>query len=186
MPARESRTIHGDRDADSAAEWTEAESRAAFDQLGDRLIDATRRFLRSSRRERIQTKLYTVGGRELSLAQVDALEVVAYEGEVRMHQLAAQLRLDPSTVTRATNPLVEAGLVERFTDPANRRYVVVRCTAEGRDAATYVADERRMVMREALAPMEPGRRLMLADLLEEYISLFEQTQAAKDDAAQQG
>ena len=44
--------------------WTEAESDAAFDALGDRLIEATRRFARSSRRQSMQADLYTVAGRD--------------------------------------------------------------------------------------------------------------------------
>ncbi|GEM_PF-2616163 len=153
--------------------WTDAESDAAFEILGDRLIDVTRRFLRSNRRERIQTKLYTVEGRELGPAQIDALEVVDDEGEVHMNRLAARLRLDPSTVTRAINPLVDMRLLERYTDPANRRYVVLRCTPAGTDAVKRVVEERRSVMRETLEPMDPQRRLLLVELLDEYITLLE-------------
>lgn len=164
--------------------WTDAQSDAAFDLLGDRLIDATRRFLRSSRRQRIQTKLYTVEGRELGPAQIDALEVVADEGEVHMSQLAARLRLDPSTVTRTINPLVNMRLLERFTDPANRRYVVLRCTRAGADAVKRVVEETRSVMRETLDPMEPDRRLLLVELLDEYITLLEAHHGAGDDTTQ--
>lgn len=158
--------------------WSDAESAAAFDELGDRLIEATRRFGRSTRRQRLQAELYTVSGRELGLAQVDALEVVA-RGDTRMHELAAHLGLDPSTVTRTTAPLVDLGLLERFTDPTNRRYVVLRCTPAGHDVAKRLADGRRKLMRAVLAPMDPRRRLLFADLLDEYIDLIEEYQAAQ-------
>lgn len=160
--------------------WTDAESDAAFDQLGDGIIDATRRFLRSHRRRRIQSELYTVNGHELSRTQVQALEVLNSEADLRMSHLAARLGLDPSTVTRIVNPLVTIGLVERFTDPSNRRVVLIRCTDEGTDTIDRVVDERRRVMRETLVPMEPSRRLLLAELLDEYTTLIEQVSSRAD------
>lgn len=160
--------------------WTDAESEAAFEALGDQVIDATRRFLRSKRRTRIQAAIYTVDGYELGRAQVDTLETVFREGEVRMKQLAAQLGVDPSTVTRTTDPLVSRGLVDRFTDPANRRSVVLRCTPAGEKAIAHIIDERRRVMRQTLEPMEPSRRLLLVDLLDEYTTLMESYQASAE------
>ena len=155
--------------------WTEEESQAAFEQLGDGLIDATRRFNRSARRHRLQADLYTVDGRELSLAQVDVLEVVAAAGELRMHEVAAQLGIDPSTATRTTAPLVDLGLLDRSTDPANRRFVVLRCTAKGRRTAKRLVEGRRALMRQVLAGMAPKRRLLLAELLDEFSDLTERS-----------
>jgi DNA-binding MarR family transcriptional regulator len=154
--------------------WTEEESEAAFEQLGDALIDATRRFNRSARRHRLQEALYTVDGRVLSLAQVDVLEAVAGAGELRMHEVAAQLGIDPSTATRTSAPLVDLALLERTTDPANRRFVVLRCTAKGRRTAKKLVEGRRALMRTVLAGMAPKRRLLLAELLDEFSDLTEQ------------
>ncbi len=161
--------------------WSEAESDAAFAVLGDRVIDATRRFLRYILIQRIKSEIYTVGSQELTLAQVDALEAVTREGELRMNELAAHLGVDPSTVTRTTAPLVDLGLLERFTDPANRRYVVLRGTEQGRATARLLAERRRSTMRRVLAGMEPERRLLFAELLEEYTSLTEQTDVGTGD-----
>lgn len=151
-------------------EWTEAESEAAFRQLGDRIIDATRRWTRSARRQRLQRALYTVGGVELSLSQVDALESVA-ERDIRMHELAEIMAVDPSSATRTVAPLVHLGLVVRTVDPTNRRFVSLSITDPGRKVTEELARERHRLMREALEPMAPQRRLMFADLLEEWLSL---------------
>lgn len=150
--------------------WTDEESSAAFALLGDRIIDATRRWLRSGRRERLQHDLYTVDGTVLSLAQVDALESVE-GGDIRMHELAKALHVDPSTATRTVAPLVDLGLVDRQPDPGDRRYVTLRCTPAGQAAARRIARERREMMHAVLEPMEPSRRLLFAELLEEYLAL---------------
>ena len=156
--------------------WTATESEAAFEQLGDRVIDGIRRFLRSGRRQRMQAELYTVEGQQLTLAQVDALEAVA-PGEIRMHELAAHLAIDPSTATRTTAPLVDLGLLERETDPSNRRYVILRCSDLGLKTARTLTEQRRALMRQVLEPMAPERRLLFADLLEEYLDLTERDRA---------
>jgi DNA-binding MarR family transcriptional regulator len=152
--------------------WTDEESDAAFDVLGDQVIDATRRYLRSARRQRMQAQLYTVDGIELTLAQVDALEAVAH-GDVRMNELAAKLGIDPSTATRSIAPLVDLELVDRFVDPDNRRFVILRCTERGRDVNRTLTERRRALMREVLTPMAPWRRLQFAELLNEYLYLSE-------------
>lgn len=171
-----------DQSAPSAR--ADPQSENALTTVGDRLIDVTRRFLHTKRREWNQTKLYTVDGRELGVAQIDALEVVAQHGDMHMNQLATRLRLDPSTVTRAINPLVDMQLLERRTDPANRRYVVLQCTPAGKAAVGRFIEERRRVMCETLNPMDPARRLLLVELFEEYATLLEHNQAAREEAAQ--
>jgi DNA-binding MarR family transcriptional regulator len=160
--------------------WTEAASKAAFAELGDRLIDATRRYNRSARRQRIQADLYTVGGRELTPAQVDLLEAVAAAGALRMHEVAHRLGVDPSTATRTSAPVVDLGLLDRSTDPDNRRFVVLRCTKAGSRTAARITQARRRLMREVLADMAPERRLLLAELLDEYSSLLEQHEGGPD------
>jgi DNA-binding MarR family transcriptional regulator len=152
--------------------WTEQESRASFEALGDRVVKATRRWTRSSRRQRLQHELYTVSGVELSLSQIDALESVA-AGDIRMHELAARLLIDPSTATRTVAPLVDLGLLERVPDPDNRRYVILRCTTLGRRTAKRIGKRRMQLMERVLAPMAPDRRLLLGDLLEEYLDLID-------------
>jgi hypothetical protein len=167
MASNPRRRVSDPAETSARRTWTSAESEAAFDALGDRLIEATRRFSRSARRRRLQAELYTVDGRELTLAQVDALEAVA-RGDTRMHELAAHLGL------------------ERFTDPDNRRYVVLRCTAAGRRVAGRLSRGRHELMRDVLEPMDPRRRLLFAELLDEYIDHIERYQGEHEGAGDAG
>lgn len=154
----------------SERSWTAEESEAAFEELGDRLIDVTRRFIRSSARLRLQNAVYEVDGHTLGVTQVDALEALV-AGPLRMNELAAHVRIDASTATRATAPLVDLGLAERTTDETNRRYVVLSITERGRQVAATLAKRRGDLMRSVLEPMAPRRRLLLAELLAEYLDL---------------
>ena len=141
-----------------------------IDPVGDRIIRATQRWLRSSRRQRLQHDLYTVDSFELSLSQVDALEWIA-RGPLRMHELADRLHIDPSTATRTVAPLVDIGLVGRAPDALNRRFVVLRASPRGVEMATRITRGRRELMQNVLASMDSKRRLLLAELLEEYLTL---------------
>lgn len=147
-----------------------SESISDIDPIGDRIIQATQRWQRSSRRQRLRRDLYTVDGLELSLSQVDALELVA-RGALRMHELADRLDIDPSTATRTVAPLADSGLVERLPDPGNRRFVLLRCSQKGAEVASRITAGRRELMHQVLAPMDGDRRLLLAELLEEFLRL---------------
>jgi DNA-binding MarR family transcriptional regulator len=52
-------------------------------------------------------------------------------------------------------------------------------TESGRAAAHRIMDERRQLMREVLAPMAPERRLLLAELLEEWLGLMDRVQHSR-------
>ena len=85
--------------------------------------------------------------------------------ELRPSELTGTLMLTSSGTTKRLDRLERAGLVERAPDPQDRRGVLIRLTAEGREVidATTVAhleNERRL-----LAALSAAEREQLADLL---------------------
>jgi DNA-binding MarR family transcriptional regulator len=150
-------------------------SEHAFAIIGDRFIAATQQLRRSHRRVGLQRDLYSVGERELTPVQVDALEVLCRRDEWRMREIAAALEVDRSTATRSVAPLVDLGLATRRTDARDRRNVILAATAEGRTAAAHIVDERRRLMRAMLSRMTPERRVLLTELMEEYVATYEET-----------
>jgi DNA-binding MarR family transcriptional regulator len=148
-------------------------SEHAFAIIGDRFIAATQRLRRSHRRVGMQRDLYWVGDRELTPVQVDALEVLCRRAEWRMREIAIELHVDRSTATRSVAPLVELGLASRRTDAADRRNVILAATSEGRATAARISDDRRRLMRAVLSEMTPERRVLLTELMEEYVAAFD-------------
>lgn len=147
--------------------WDEAASEDAFARLGDRVTEAVRILRRGQ--PGVQRDLYTVAGRELTPTQVTALEIVTRRPSWRMHELATELGIDQSTATRTVAPLADLELVSRELDPTDRRCVVVSATATGRRVSGVISERRQVLMRDAVGRMAPERRLLLAELLEEYI-----------------
>jgi DNA-binding MarR family transcriptional regulator len=85
--------------------------------------------------------------------------------ELRPSDLTGTLMLTSSGTTKRLDRLERAGLVERAPDPQDRRGVLIRLTATGReviDATTvaHLANERRL-----LAALGDAERERLADLL---------------------
>ncbi len=70
---------------------------------------------------------------DLTLHQLRVLFHLHYHGDRTMGQIAAKLQVSDPTATGVIDRLVERELVERAADPDDRRRVLVRLTASGRE-----------------------------------------------------
>jgi DNA-binding MarR family transcriptional regulator len=102
----------------------------------------------------------------LTPGQSRALSVLERAGRpVRMAELAEQLRVVPRSATGVVDGLVDAGLVSRGPDPANRRSVLVALTESGRGVLDALATARRETAEELFGPLDPDDQRRLLDLL---------------------
>jgi DNA-binding MarR family transcriptional regulator len=85
---------------------------------------------------------------------------------VRPSDLAEQLHLDLSTVSRHVTALVERGLLERGADPDDARAQLVRLTPEGKDVFTTIMDDRAATLGLAVRHWSAPDRRTLVELLE--------------------
>lgn len=67
----------------------------------------------------------------VSLAQCHAIVEIGRAKNISLIDLAEQLNLENSTMSRTVNNLVNANLVERQLDPRDRRYVTINLTENG-------------------------------------------------------
>jgi len=94
----------------------------------------------------------------LSAAEINALACFGGEESRTVGQLVAATAQRPSTLTGVLDRLERRGLIERTSNPADRRSVLVRLTQSGRVTAARVAGafadlERRL-------PVDDVRRLL--------------------------
>jgi DNA-binding MarR family transcriptional regulator len=106
----------------------------------------------------------------LEQGQMDALDLLTRRDERPMKELAARLRVEPSTATRAVQRLENDGLVQRFASPDDGRVVLVRITDEGRRRHDAVAARRSIAMMHILSEFDPGERAHLAELMDRLIA----------------
>jgi DNA-binding MarR family transcriptional regulator len=82
----------------------------------------------------------------LPMAQVELLQTLAERAPMRVGELASLLRLAPNTVSGLVSQLMEAKLVARDGDPADRRVARLSLTEAGQEqlVAWQQAHERRI------------------------------------------
>jgi DNA-binding MarR family transcriptional regulator len=94
----------------------------------------------------------------LPMAQVELMQSLAERSPARITALADRLHLANSTVSGLVGQLIAAGLIDRGTDPEDRRAAVVVLTDAGRDTlVTWEAAHERRI-GSALAQLGPEQR----------------------------
>lgn len=94
----------------------------------------------------------------LPMAQVELLQSLADAAPARVGDLAVRLRLAPSTVSGLITQMMAAGLVDRSTEPTDRRVAVVELSEHGRrQLADWHAAHRERIAA-ALSDLRPQER----------------------------
>lgn len=104
-------------------------------------------------------------GEELEFSLIALLKTLAHRGALRLTDLAGDLDLDASTVSRHVRTLEERGLVARTTDPDDGRATRLALTDEGRERLEAGASRRRALIAELLEDWTPEDREALRRLL---------------------
>jgi DNA-binding MarR family transcriptional regulator len=107
---------------------------------------------------------------ELSPHEHRALRVIGSADEaIRLGVVAKSLRIVPRSATEVVDRLESRGLTERLPDPADRRAVCVRLTAEGRRILAELDTARDTDAVEVFARLDDDDRAELGRLLRKLI-----------------
>jgi DNA-binding MarR family transcriptional regulator len=100
----------------------------------------------------------------VSMVQFGLLAAIAEEADLAMSRLAEKRELAPSTLTRTLRPMEEAGWIEIFADPENRRVRRVRLTREGRARlkAAYQGWKEAQAEAETIVPPRAVEQVLRA------------------------
>jgi DNA-binding MarR family transcriptional regulator len=99
---------------------------------------------------------------------------VVRRGPVGLSELADEQGLNPTMLSRAVASLVEAGLLERTSDPADRRAALVSATTDGRRLIERVRRERDRALSAAIDPLDDEQREAVQRALPALEALAEQ------------
>jgi len=125
---------------------TDDSDRTAARRVGeaaDRLHSASIHLLRRVRRQDDESGV--------TAPHLSALSVLVFGGARTLGELAAAEQVTPPSMTRIVRNLEASGLVERQTDPADRRVVLVSATGRGREV---LLEGRRRRVAELAARLD--------------------------------
>ncbi|MEV4989953.1 MarR family transcriptional regulator [Pseudarthrobacter sp. LMD1-1-1.1] len=100
--------------------------------------------------------------------QLRVLVLIHTHGPQNLGGVAAELGVHASNATRICDRLVAADLLQRREDPADRRYIRLELTREGKELVDTVLQHRRQAIAEVVSRMPAGRRPALAAALEAF------------------
>ncbi len=112
---------------------------------------------RAHRRLRLE-----VGDAGLSYAQYSVLVLLGREGAMTPGRLAERERVQPPTMTRTVNCLVELGLVTKTADPTDGRQVVIALTSAGQAEVKETRRRRDAWLTARLTGLAAADRAVLA------------------------
>ena len=104
---------------------------------------------------------------ELTYQQYTVLRMIDTMGPQPQAEVARRLLVTAPVVTRLASTLADAGLVERKTDPKDRRTVLLALTPTGRRRARAMRRDLLEAARDLLEPIPEERRASIGSALEE-------------------
>jgi DNA-binding MarR family transcriptional regulator len=106
-----------------------------------------------------------VGYHDLTITQCYVLDILVKRGPLTLNELAAEMRLDKSTLSRVVDGLERQRAIERSPNPADGRSTFIAVTRSG--ARRYQAVEADLVADNArvLSQFTPGVRRQLVALI---------------------
>ena len=126
-------------------------------ELADRLHSAAIHLLRRLRREDDASGL--------PAPQLSALSVIVFAGPITLGALADAEQVRPPTITRLVEKLESAGLVERTSDPTDKRVSRLAATAKGVKLLHDGRRRRVASLSASLASLPIGERHAIAKAL---------------------
>lgn len=121
--------------------------------------------------ERALTKHFAT--HDLALWEFDVLGTLRRAGRLTAGQLVAETMVTSGAMTNRVDRLATRGLVQRETEPGNRRSVYISLTEDGRKLIDKLVEAHVRLETELLQALEPKERAQLAGLLRTLLASVE-------------
>ncbi len=110
----------------------------------------------------------------VTMAQCHALVAMGERDETSIVELAGVLGVDTSTLSRTVDNMVKSGLVNRFLNPQDRRYVSLTLTDKGKTALDAIGHLTDAYVTKLFEFIPEEKHLQVIDSLELMGSALEQ------------
>ncbi|HEX4190136.1 MAG TPA: MarR family transcriptional regulator [Marmoricola sp.] len=124
--------------------------------LASQLRVSVMRLARRMRNERAES--------DLTVSQISVLGLLFRNGEMTVGKVAAQELVQPPTMTRTVNALVEKGYAERRSSETDGRAVLISLSDKGRETVLADRSRRDAWLARQLKGLTPEERELLRDV----------------------
>jgi MarR family transcriptional regulator, multiple antibiotic resistance protein MarR len=102
------------------------------------------------------------------LTKVDGIVMMRVEKDKALTkaELADRLNFEPASLTRSLNRLVKRGLLHRYTDPADKRYIRIELTPAGKELTQTLKQKMLSVWNQVLGECDPVEITQFIRILE--------------------
>jgi DNA-binding MarR family transcriptional regulator len=104
---------------------------------------------------------------DLSPSHARPLGVLTRHGVMRLSELSEHLHIAPRSATEVVDELEQRGLVERRSDPNDRRVTLVALTDHGKKVSTAIRSARDVEAERFFGGLSASDRTHLARILRE-------------------
>jgi DNA-binding MarR family transcriptional regulator len=115
---------------------------------------------------RLARRLRQEAGTGLTPSQLAALATVHNHGPLTLGALAEREQVAPPSITKVVTKLEAVGLLERRSDPTDRRVHHVRTTPAGAELVEESRRRKTAWLTERIRELDPDERARLASALE--------------------
>jgi DNA-binding MarR family transcriptional regulator len=123
--------------------------------------------------ERLRRHILQGGERTIEPGQFRTLDAIAAHGPCPVRELAIVIGVEPSTVTRATRRLEDAGWIEKRRSQHDQREVLLDLTPAGAELHAYFVARAQGTYNEIFTVFSQDEHVLLADLLERMLKSTE-------------
>jgi DNA-binding MarR family transcriptional regulator len=121
-----------------------------------------------------------VEGHAISRTQLELLFTIYHEQPTTAKQLAAKLHLTPGAISQLVDELMEQSLIQRETDPSDRRRQVISLSTEGTAVVKTFEKRRHAVMNKVIENLSDDELVTWLKIQKHIIGIFHEMHPEKD------
>lgn len=114
---------------------------------------------------RVTRRVALSGIPELPSSETELMVLVDEFRGISVSQAARIMQVSPNTVSTLIRSLVGRGLIERRSNPSDKRLALLHLTAAGNERMRNVRSRRAELMANAMLSLDKGDRKAIADVI---------------------
>jgi DNA-binding MarR family transcriptional regulator len=146
----------------------------SLDEQLDDIESAMHAFFMSIKQPAYWSKIAKLADTNIDRPAAAIIQRIAFSaaGYCHVQELASNLHVESPTITRKTQELELAGLLERTHDSKDKRVVILKLTSEGKKTADRIHNAQRSILAQSLDIWNKDDSLKFSELFADFAENF--------------